>query len=44
MCTSTRYKPENRCTRCNTDVTSMNRSQQDKHEIDCKNQSKLFES
>jgi len=43
MGTSKRFKPENKCSRCNVDVTNMNRLQQDQHEIDCIKQRKLFE-
>jgi len=42
MATSKRFKSENLCTRCNTNVINMNRIEQDKHEIECKKQEKLL--
>ena len=42
MATSKRFKSENLCTNCGKDVMNLTRLQQDKHEIECKKQQKLF--
>lgn len=38
-----KMKPGQKCSRCNKDLTRMNRVQQDQHEQECKKQSKLEE-
>lgn len=42
MGTSKKYKPINLCKNCGINVVNMSRDKQDKHEKECKRQTKLM--